>query len=173
VKFRRTFPSRSFSTAEREALEQPIPFMRARPCRRLSLRRCAPPGETRRLWCAAPERLRVGQASLRRQGERAGRGRPTFSARIESGRGGEAVATKGFQWRRLSAQLSWHKRGMIIMACRLALRLRRRRRRQSGSIGRPAQHRVQPTRAPRSKNGPVWLAMVRVGDRVFPDPRGR
>jgi hypothetical protein len=48
---------------------------------------------------------------------------------------------------------------MIIMAC--------------GSIGRPAQHRVQPTRAPRSKNGPVWLAMVRVGDRVFPDPRGR
>jgi hypothetical protein len=127
-----------FSTAEREALKPPTPFMRARPCRRLALRRCAPPGERRRLfWCAAPERLRVGQASLRRQGERAGRGRATFSARIESGQGGEAVATWGFESCRLSAQLPWHKRGTIIMAC--------------GSIGRPAQHRVQPTRAARSQ----------------------
>jgi hypothetical protein len=78
-----------------------------------------------------------GQAPLRRQGERTGRGRPTFSARVEAGRGGEAVATKGFQWRRLSQQLPWHKRGTIIMAC--------------GSIGRPAQHRVQPT--PLSRRG--------------------
>jgi hypothetical protein len=42
-----------------------------------------------------------------------------------------------------------------------------------GSTTGPAQHRVQPTRAPRSKNWPVWLAQVRVSDRVFPDPRGR
>jgi hypothetical protein len=129
----------------------PGPALPVRPRRRLSLRRCAPPGERRRLWCAAPERLRLGQASLRRQGERAGRGRATFSARVEAGRGGEAVAKKGFQWRRCSAQLSWHKRWTIIMACRLALRLRRRRRRQSGSIGRPAQPRVQPT--PLSRRG--------------------
>jgi hypothetical protein len=38
---------------------------------------------------------------------------------------------------------------------------------------KPAQHRVQPTRASRSINWPVLLAGVRVSDRVFPDPRGR
>jgi hypothetical protein len=84
----------------------------------------------RRLWFAAPERLPVGK-SWRRQCERAGRSRPTFSASVESGRGGEPLATWGFESRRLSAQLSWHTRGTIIMA--------------RGSIGSPAQHGLQPT----------------------------
>jgi hypothetical protein len=128
-----------FSTAEREALKQPTPFMRARtpracgkagvslsaagaacaglrPSRVLSLprpsgaalsaafvERNAAKSGGRRLWFAAPERLPVGK-SWRRQGERAGRSRAPFSASVESGRGGEPLATWGFRWCRLSAR---------------------------------------------------------------------
>jgi hypothetical protein len=45
-------------------------------------------GQRHAAFGAPRRRPRVGQVSLRRQGERAGRGRPTFSARVEAGRGG-------------------------------------------------------------------------------------